>query len=200
MMRSILAAFSSSPWAAVGNHAWQCTLFGAVAALLVLLLRNNDARARYWLWMVASTKFLVPFSLLFGAGNYLGRSKPTGIIPSGFSLIVQQVGRPFVAHASNSMAVTSSAIERAAHFLPNFLFALWICGCAAILRTWWLQWRRVRKVVCGGVVMESGRECEVLRRVERNEGMARELRVQIHPGTGNCGQFSAVAAVACRNF
>ena len=48
----------------LGNHLWQSTLFAAVAGLLTLLLRKNHAGARYWLWMAASMKFLLPFSLL----------------------------------------------------------------------------------------------------------------------------------------
>ncbi len=48
---------------AVGNHLWQSTLFAVAAGLLTLALRKNHARARYWLWLAASLKFLVPFSL-----------------------------------------------------------------------------------------------------------------------------------------
>ncbi len=36
--------------AALGDHLWQSTLFAVVAGLLTLILRNNYARARYWLW------------------------------------------------------------------------------------------------------------------------------------------------------
>ncbi len=38
------------------NHLWQSTLFVGVVALLALLLRENQARIRYWLWMAASAK------------------------------------------------------------------------------------------------------------------------------------------------
>ncbi len=54
---------SLSPiWAAgVGElcrHLWPSTLFLGIVALLALLLRKNQARIRYWLWMTASVKFL----------------------------------------------------------------------------------------------------------------------------------------------
>jgi bla regulator protein BlaR1 len=45
------------------NHLWQSTVFVAVAGMLTLLLRRNLARTRYWLWLVASAKFLIPFGL-----------------------------------------------------------------------------------------------------------------------------------------
>ncbi len=54
--------------AALGNHLWQSTLFAVAAAGLTLFLRRNSARARYLLWLCASGKFLVPFSLLTAAG------------------------------------------------------------------------------------------------------------------------------------
>ena len=67
--------YLSSIWTAVapalGNHLWQSTVFAAVAGLLTLVLRKNHARARYWLWLAASVKFLVPFSFLVSIGRRL---------------------------------------------------------------------------------------------------------------------------------
>ena len=64
----MIAQFLSDLWKstapAMGNHLWQSTVFAAVAGLLTLVLRKNHAGARYWLWMAASIKFLLPFSLL----------------------------------------------------------------------------------------------------------------------------------------
>ena len=48
----------------VANHIWQSTLFATVAGLLTLALRKNHARVRHGVWLVASCKFLLPFSLL----------------------------------------------------------------------------------------------------------------------------------------
>ena len=56
---------------ALGNHLWQSTLFAIAAGLLTLILRNNHARIRYLLWLTASVKFLVPFSLLAGIGSHI---------------------------------------------------------------------------------------------------------------------------------
>src|ERR1700704_4855973 len=46
------------------NHLWQSTVFAVVIALAAVALRRNSPRLRYWLWLAASLKFLVPFSLL----------------------------------------------------------------------------------------------------------------------------------------
>jgi bla regulator protein blaR1 len=51
------------------NHLWQSTLFALCAGMLTLALRKNRASVRYWLWLAASLKFLVPFSLLVALGS-----------------------------------------------------------------------------------------------------------------------------------
>jgi bla regulator protein blaR1 len=71
----MIPPYLSAMWAAMAPafaaHLWQSTLFAVVAALLTLTLRQNRAGARYWLWLAASLKFLVPFSLLTEVGNHL---------------------------------------------------------------------------------------------------------------------------------
>src|SRR5690606_29456897 len=53
------------------NHVWQSTLFALAVALVVRVLRDDSARIRYALWLAASVKFLVPFSLLAALGERL---------------------------------------------------------------------------------------------------------------------------------
>jgi hypothetical protein len=55
----------------LANHLWQSTLCVAMAWLLTLGMRKNRAAVRYGLWMAASVKFLIPFSLLVSAGAQL---------------------------------------------------------------------------------------------------------------------------------
>jgi len=52
-------------------HLIQSTVFAALMGLLTLLLRNNRAATRYWVWFAASLKFLVPFSLFVEIGHWL---------------------------------------------------------------------------------------------------------------------------------
>ena len=61
------------------NHLFQSTLFAGLAALFALALRNNAARARYWIWLAASLKFLVPFSLLTSLGSWVA---PARVVPA----------------------------------------------------------------------------------------------------------------------
>ena len=79
----------------VSNHLWQSTLFAAVAALLALALRHNHARVRHWIWLTASVKFLIPFSLLVGIGSQLGwRTVPAS---PRVSLVIEEISQPFTA-------------------------------------------------------------------------------------------------------
>src|SRR5947209_893209 len=51
------------------SHLWQSTWFAVCAGLLTLCLRRQRAGVRYAIWMSASIKFLLPFSLLVAAGE-----------------------------------------------------------------------------------------------------------------------------------
>ena len=95
----MIANFLSSMWAtiapALGNHLWQSTLFAVVAGLLTLILRKNQARVRDQLWMAASLKFLIPFSLLIALGSHL--AKPRASTPAQVIVYsaVEDFSQPF---------------------------------------------------------------------------------------------------------
>jgi bla regulator protein BlaR1 len=132
---------------ALPNHLWQSTLFAIVAGLLTLLLRKNHAQARYGLWLIASLKFLIPFSLLVRAGKSFAWSAAAPSTPSaGFSLAMEAVSRPFVAPAAPSL-IQPAATLSATSAVPVVLFAIWVCGFVTAVLFWWIRWRRVRAVV-----------------------------------------------------
>ena len=55
----------------LANHIWQSTLCMIILGALTLLFRRNSAVVRYRLWLIASVKFLVPFSLFIALGGLL---------------------------------------------------------------------------------------------------------------------------------
>jgi bla regulator protein BlaR1 len=125
---------------ALFNHIWQSTLFAAPVWLLTLLLRRNAARTRYWLWLAASVKFLVPFSLLVTAGSYLD-TRSAGAV---------DVSAPFTIEPSFVMPLapaSASIVQHAPNRLPEFLFAGWAIGFLAVLIAWCRQWLRSRSSV-----------------------------------------------------
>lgn len=169
-----VATFSSFAWEGMGvrlaNHLWQSTVFGGVVWLLTLLLRKNHAQARYLLWLIASAKFLIPFSLLIGLGSHLARLKTPAITQPDFLVAIQTIGQPFSSTSSNpiSSPPPSSSLAVAPRFLPVFLLVAWLCGCFAVFCSWWLRWRRLRMARRAGLLAKSGRELEALRRVEQS--------------------------------
>src|SRR3954469_16212635 len=58
------------------SHLVQSTLFAGAVALLTLAFRANRAQVRFWLWLSASLKFLIPFALLSMAGRHIGTWAP----------------------------------------------------------------------------------------------------------------------------
>ena len=74
------------------NHLWQSTLFAGAIGLLTLALRSNSARLRYWLWLGASVKFLIPFSLLVSLGSHFGWREAAPPI-RGSALPLRRAGR-----------------------------------------------------------------------------------------------------------
>lgn len=79
----------------LANHLWQSTLFAAVAGLLTLALRKNRAQTRYWLWLAASVKFLVPFSLLVDLGRRFGSHTVSATSAPNLSYVIEQASQPF---------------------------------------------------------------------------------------------------------
>src|SRR4051812_41022991 len=54
------------------DHLWQSIACSAVVCGLVFVARRNSATLQLWLWRLAALKFLLPFSLLFAFGAWLG--------------------------------------------------------------------------------------------------------------------------------
>ena len=139
----------------IANHLWQSTLFAGIAGLLTLLLRNNRANARYCLWLAASAKFLVPFSLLMLVGGLVGRHSVVLPAPTRVPVIVEQVNEPFVAEVPLG-AVVVPQTSKSGTWVVSILVALWAIGCGALLFSWWARWRRIQVAVRAGSPVPLG--------------------------------------------
>jgi bla regulator protein blaR1 len=132
---------------ALANHLWQATVFAGFAGLLALALRNNHARTRYWLWLAASAKFLVPFSLLSAVGSRLAWLR---VARPDLPVVIEQIGQPFTpsqAPAAVAPAVLMHHASVLPSLLPDLLLAIWISGFLALAFSWWRRWRRIRAAV-----------------------------------------------------
>jgi bla regulator protein BlaR1 len=128
----------------LANHLWQSTLFAGAAALLTLAFRKHRAGVRYSLWLAASVKFLIPFSLLVALGGQFQWRTAPAIAHSQLPSTVERMSQPFAPSAATTMpAPVPSAPSR----LPASLFAVWLAGFLMNALGWFVAWHRIRATV-----------------------------------------------------
>ena len=128
------------------NHLWQSTLFAFAAGLLTIVFRKNRASVRYWLWLSASLKFFLPFSLLMSLGSYLDRTPAARQFAAQISIpvsfTIEQISEPF----PHAPAPASSA-QGHVGWLPVALLSVWACGFAGVALIRLRLWIRIRAIV-----------------------------------------------------
>ncbi len=123
----------------LANHFWQSTLCVGAAWVLTLTLKRNRASLRYWVWLAASVKFLVPFELLVTAGNHLGWRAAPAIAQPRMPAVISEISRPFLPSASEPRLTGAPAAPR--NWQGILLFGVWLCGFTSATGCW-LWWRQ----------------------------------------------------------
>src|SRR6267143_3010837 len=189
MILKYLSALWTAFAPALGNHLWQSTLFAIMAGSLTLILRKNQARALYWLWLAASVKFLIPFSSLIGIGSHLAWSRGSSGTKAGLYFAMEGVSQPFSQPTMSMIprAAPSTAFPSLTHLLPALLAAVWLCGFLVVFSVWYVRWRRISSAIREAMPLREGREVEALRRLECITGMQQRIellssRASLEPG------------------
>ena len=126
------------------DHLWQSTLFAICAWLLILVLRKNGAHLRHAVWLAASIKFLIPFSLMTMLGQqmrlYVGVENT-----HGFALGADDL--------SILLAAPARAIgaEPNGDLWPRIATAVWLIGFLTLSFRWLVRWRGVREILRAAV-------------------------------------------------
>jgi bla regulator protein BlaR1 len=170
-------------WTAIANHLWQSTLFLLAAAALTLLLRKNQARIRYAVWLAASLKFLLPFSLLIALGGHL--AKPHHVASTPVYSTIQQVTQPF-----SKTAHPASLVEARVPIVPRWeqtVMLLWLFGAAAVFTRWCQEWRQISTTLAEAQPLHQGDEVRALREAEQRAGIQKPVplllsRSSLEPG------------------
>ena len=139
--------FWNENWtSALVNHLWQSTIVAVLALLLTFALKNNKARIRYWVWMAASIKFLVPFSVLMDAGQWTRSIIAAPIAKPSIATAIEQAAQPFQMTRSFDATSVSGPVH---HFewLPAVLLSIWLCGVLVIILRWARVWMSIRSAV-----------------------------------------------------
>jgi bla regulator protein blaR1 len=97
---------------------------------------------RYWLWLAASLKVLIPFSLLVAVGGQFGwRTAPaTTITQPQWSSVVEDIGRPFAASAP----ALQTATQPGSNLLPAIFLSGWLSGFSVSIVSWFRAWWKMR--------------------------------------------------------
>ncbi|HUP41425.1 MAG TPA: M56 family metallopeptidase [Vicinamibacterales bacterium] len=141
----------------IGNHIWESTIFGLVAAVLTLMFRRNSASARYWIWFTAAMKFLVPFAALAAIVETL----PLPHAPAVASGAFDAATAVFRSSAIPTLRGTSSTV----------VTIVWVVGALIVLAKWAWEWRRLTIEARMSPRIVQGVVYETLRRVERAQGV-----------------------------
>ncbi len=128
--------------AALLDHLWQSSLVALGAWILTFHLRNNSARLRFGVWLAASIKFLIPFSLLVLIGEQL---RPGGM-PEGVQMLAA-VGQSEIATLLVSPAQFALPAEGGPATGLIIFATIWSCGFVALLIRWCARWTHIRKIM-----------------------------------------------------
>jgi bla regulator protein blaR1 len=168
---------------ALANHLWQSTLFAIVAAIFTLALRKNQASLRHHLWLAASLKFLVPFSLLVSLGSRLASLHGSADSQPVFYFVLQTMSQPF------HQAQDAQSLLR---WLPAMVAILWLAGFATVIGLWWLRWRSAGAAIRDAAPVSHGCVVEILRRVEKSAGIRSPISLRSSQASLEPGIFGIV--------
>jgi uncharacterized protein (TIGR03435 family) len=149
----------NATWTAgLAHHLWQSTIGCVVLLVLTLMLRRNAARLRFRLWMLASVKFLLPFSLLVTAGESLSARKAAPAVQPFFSVVMegpvaraeQPIAKPHEVSSPQNMAAMSTVEKEKTLSIAWLLVLLWFAGSIGIAGVWVRRWAQMRAMVRRG--------------------------------------------------
>ena len=173
----------------LGNHLWQCTVFGAAAAVLAFVFRKLNARIRCWIWLTASAKFLIPFSLIIAIVGSLDISlKHTApAAPQTAIAYLENISQPFGVHSP--APIPAPAKPDGTDRITTALFAVWLSGSLTVLLFYMIRGKRLGLVLGRSKPLTDGRAFEQLRSLERNRGSKRRIRLACSDSSLEPGVF-----------
>jgi bla regulator protein blaR1 len=182
------------------DHLWQSTLCAGAAALLTLMLRRNQARLRYLVWLAASLKFLLPFALLVAIARPFGIQAPSAEPPDALEVritsLMDYVSRPFSRPAPDgSAAPLADAAPSVSAIAQPVLITIWFAGAVGVLGLWLLRCRRIARVIRSAAPLSDARVIGALDRIARARGVRESVRAVASETTLEPGIFGLARPV-----
>jgi TonB family protein len=196
----VLAEWSQWFWPAFANHLWQTTLIACFVWGAAKIFNRAPARFRYFFWLAALMKFLIPSALLIRLIEQVGvdlsatietvRSAASQIASgavSGMSSayaevqILFQIAQPAPTVAQTpifTMTIMSTTADRHAEIYCA-LTIVWLLGASALTTRWLIRHRRFARSLRNARTVTAGREYDALRRAQSWLFVNREIRLVI---------------------
>src|SRR5262245_3544221 len=168
------ALWSQWFWPLFANHLWHTTLFALIAWPAVMILKDSPARARYFVWLLTLSKFILPSVFLISCLEWGGIDLLrifAGEEQYGYGNveIIFQIAHPFSTEIITLTGSGLSSVRLTAYGLSLFysvLSVVWILGAAFLLIRWSLLRRRFAQVLLSGMEAGKGREAAAFERVK----------------------------------
>jgi bla regulator protein BlaR1 len=133
------------------NHLWQSSCFVLLAGLLAFVLRQNSPKIRYWVWLSASLKFLLPFALLVSLGSVVPRPArhQVSVAAPVFPGTILRIAQPFSTASSTTVPVRTRL-----DWEPAAIGVVWALGFLAITLARCRSWLGVRAALRASTPIE----------------------------------------------
>src|SRR5688572_17780277 len=148
---------------ALGNHLLQSTLFAGLCWLAARLLKRQRASTRYAIWLAASVKFLLPFSILVGIGGYAGEFTDLRVVPEEWFVAPRGDANALAVHGpapqiAQQPSTRTSGFESA----QRVLIVLWLGGAAFVAVWGVVRWRNLAVRIGKPSLLSEGRAVDAL--------------------------------------
>ena len=182
-----LEEWSSWLWPWILLHLWESTLFVALVALAVRILRLEPARTRYCFWLLAAAKLLFPSLILGGLVSVftLGAPvlSPPALEESSYGAQASKWDRPVYEILEPLLLSQPLATQPQSEGVQNALYCtltlIWLTGFIFFTARWWGRNLRLVRTIRAGRRIGSGRETRALKRVRSWLLLNREVEVVV---------------------
>ncbi len=181
--------------AELANHLWQSTLVAGLAWLATLALRRERAGVRHAVWVAASAKFLVPFSVITSVGARFGWRPVVVAAFTPHDLLVSAGGGALPLQAiriAAHPAAGAPAMQMIWNAVPGVIFAVWAVGAAVLLTTWLRAWRRTALAARAATPLTAGPLVDTVRDIERRARVTRPMAIAVSDSFLEPGVFGIV--------
>ncbi|KAA6462002.1 TIGR03435 family protein [Acidobacteria bacterium AB60] len=188
-------SFGSGIAATLVAHLWQSTAMVLVAWLMTAAMRESPARTRFFIWLTAYLKFLIPFALLTRLGARWAPPTRHVEMQRVVYTVMEVFNEPFARGTGIAGAWRQSSGEHLRLSGLSWLAILWACGFVVMIVRWALQWARARRVVRDARAACLGREIRALERAQEIVGLRRAMPVLLTPAAIEPGIFGILRPV-----